>query len=223
MSTPPENRPAPPEASAPAAPQALLAERAVTPGGAARVSFTVTVAAPHKKPRPSAKSPDTEPAWRSRSQLWQEARTDAAPKADEVVTSLHDLSDKVSENRPDWAEDGAFFAYGTRLPEHLPWLVPALVMLGSAAGLRWAVRGRTLPRRLLCAVAATLCTAALLWHLYADGLTHTLLAATYALDFWYGTAWVVGVLAVALWAFGPRGTAPVETSRPGQYGRRAGV
>ncbi|WP_371662721.1 hypothetical protein [Streptomyces sp. NBC_00280] len=170
------------------------------------------------RPRPTPKPEDTSSTWRSRSQLWHEATIDAAPKAAELVTSLHDFSDQVTEDRPDWTEDGAFFAVGTRVPDELPWLLPTLFMLGSAAGLRWAVRGRTRVLRLTCSVVATLTTAAVLWHLWADGLTHTLLATAYALDFWHGTAWVVGALGFALWVCAGRGTAPVQMRRNFGYG-----
>ncbi|UXY29673.1 hypothetical protein [Streptomyces sp. HUAS TT20] len=176
-----------------------------------------------QKPKPKRK-PDSQspPTWRSRSQLWHEATTDAAPKAGDLVTSLHDVSDQVVKNRPDWIEDGAFFAYGSRLPDQAPWLPSAAFLLGSALGLRWAVRAQTRARRLTCAVVATLTTAAILWHLWADALTHTLLATSYALDFWHGTAWVVVVLGATLWLCGARGETPVETRGTGGTGARYG-
>ncbi|WP_234425516.1 hypothetical protein [Streptomyces kebangsaanensis] len=206
--------PPPPVASAPA--------RHTTAAGPSTASAVTLVDQRGKQPRHQESKPtsNTPPTWRSRSQLWHEATTDAAPKARKLVTSLHDFSDKVVKKRPDWVRDGAFFVCGTRLSDQVPWLLPTAIMLGSAAGLRWAVRGRTRLRRLTCAIVATLTTAAILWHLWADGLTHTLLATTYALDFWHGTAWVVAVLGVSLWMCGQRGVPSAETRGTGMRGAR---
>ncbi|MEU1476941.1 hypothetical protein [Streptomyces sp. NPDC005760] len=202
---------APPvKASAPVAPRMLAARHST--------AFAVTAASRHKaKP-----APDTAPTHLSQAQLWREARTDAAPKAGELVTHLQHFSDSLNGDRPEWLEDGAVYGFGTRVPTHHPWLVPGLVLAGCAVGLRWAVRARSRALRLTCAVTATATTTAVLWHLYADGLTHALLATTYALDFWHGTLWVAAVIAVGLWLFGGRGTAPVEARQNTSYGYRYG-
>ena len=214
----------PPPAVAPAAAHHTTQSRApFTASGIALIDHRGKQTG-HPKPKPKTKpkpKPATEPpTWRSRSQLWQEATIDAAPKARNLVTSLHDFSDKATEDRPDWTEDGAFLVWGTRVPDELPWLWPSLLLLGSAAGLRWAVRAGTRFLRLTCAVAATVSTVAVLWHLWADGLTHALLATTYALDFWQGTLWVVGALGIALWVCGKRGTAPAQVRTNRGYGGR---
>ncbi|MFE1435810.1 hypothetical protein ACFW5G_25810 [Streptomyces griseoaurantiacus] len=177
---------------------------------------TSNPAASHRGKSPASKD---DPLWRSRDQLWDEARTGAPGNTADMITSLRDLSADIGDKRPEWADDGAFFGAGTRVPARLPWLLPVLVLLTCAAGLRWAVRGRGDVLRLVCAAAATLATAALLWHLWADGLTHTLLAVAYALDFWHGTLWVVAPLIACLYVLGKRGTQPRElTGRTGTGG-----
>ncbi|WP_329139113.1 hypothetical protein [Streptomyces sp. NBC_00670] len=168
-------------------------------------------------------APSDDPLWRSRDQLWHEARIGAPANADHMIISLRDFSDGIGDKRPEWADDGAFLGAGTRVPAHLPWLLPVSVLLACAAGLRWAVRGRGGVLRLGCAAAATLATVALLWHLWADGLTHTLLAVAYSLDFWHGTLWVLLPLAGCLYVLGKRGTRPLEvTARSGTGGASYG-
>ncbi|MFE0403640.1 hypothetical protein ACFW19_17325 [Streptomyces nigra] len=208
--------------SAPASASASVAPRLLAAGRHA--AFTVAASASSKKPRPdkAKPAPDAEPDHLSRSRLWSTARADAAPNAGHLVTELQEFSGDVDDSRPEWWEDGALFGYGTRVPVEHPWLIPGLVLAGSAAGLRWAVRARSRSLRLTSAVTATVTTAALLWHLYADGLTHALLAATYALDFWKGTLWVVGVVVIGLMGFGGRGSAPVESPRTPSYVSRYG-
>ncbi|MGW4299198.1 hypothetical protein ACWEHT_05425 [Streptomyces sp. NPDC004646] len=198
----------PAKASAPAASRQVATRR------------VVTASDHHKKPRPhkTEPAPDAAPDHLSHAQLWRDARTDAAPKALDVVSQFQEFSEDLNGDRPEWFEDGAFFGFGDRVPGQLPWLLPSLILAGSAAGLRWAVRARSRALRLTCAVTATVTTAALLWHLYADSLTHALLATTYALDFWHGSLWVVAVLAIGLWVFAKRGTTPVERRRNTTYG-----
>lgn len=206
----------PARASAPAAPRLLAASRSA--------GIAVTASARHGKPRPHKAKPVTEtpPDHLSQTQLWRDARADAAPKAGDLVTHFQHFSADLNDDRPAWFEDGAAYGYGTRVPDHLPWLVPSLVLAGSAAGLRWAVRARSRGLRLACAVLATVTTTALLWHLYADSLTHALLATTYALDFWHGSLWVIAVITAGLWIFGGRGTTPVEGRRNASYGYQYG-